>query len=119
MMAVSAQFALANTIQVYPEGAPRYASDKGIMSFEISNPETSEEGFTYKLEVLSKDMKPIPLDQWRSSLTNKKDDQTIHLSPGESRYFSVQFRNKGKYLACSTKEVSTYQPRVCLRVIYQ
>jgi len=112
------QGAFSNTIRISPAGSPPFANENGLISFEISNPEEEGEAIPYLLEVLGPDYKNIPLDQWRSTLTEEKDGNKLHLLPEESSVFAVQFRNKGRYLVCSTKEVGTLQARKCLRIIY-
>jgi hypothetical protein len=112
------QGAFSNTISISPTGSPPFANENGLMTFQISNAEKDGGEIPYLLEVLGPDYKNIPLDQWRSTLTEEKDGQTIHLLPKESIIFAIQFRNREKYLICSTKEVNTLQARKYLHIIY-
>ena len=87
--------------------------------FDIRN--DYEYGAEFKLEVLDKEMMEVPLDEWRSNLT----DNTIRLNPGSIKTVKIEFRpseTQRKYYVCTKlseardREIDIYS-RICLRLL--
>ena len=95
-----------------------FTNDKGIGIIKFTNDKSKQ--IENRVTVLNcSSYQAVPSNEWRTNINPKqKDDDQFVLSSGNSRYFSIQFKNPGCYQICLIPLNTQFYGSACYPIIF-
>ena len=96
-----------------------FSTKKGTSIIKVTNDKFTK--IEKKVSVLKcSDYQPLPRDEWRTNINpEKKDDDQFTLSAGNTRYFSIQFKNPGCYQICLLSLNASISASACYPIVFK